>query len=98
MHDSNARPSVATNAAESHIRGSGINMAMTTRRPGAARKSKASGAKTASTKARSAKAGPVPANPAAHILPAAKGPRTVSHRKIKQAVDNVFRERSPARA
>ncbi len=52
--------------------------------------------KTASTKARSAKAGS--ANAAAHILQAAKGPRTVSHRKIKEAVEKVFRERSHARA
>ncbi len=31
---------------------------------------------------------------AAHILSAPKGPRTVSHRKIKDAVEKVFRERA----
>jgi hypothetical protein len=35
---------------------------------------------------------------APHILAAPKGPRTVSHRRIKQAVDKVFRERSGADA
>jgi hypothetical protein len=87
-------------------------MAKTTKRPGAARKSKlieakktasakpASG-KAASTEGRSAKAGPAKmasAKAAAHILQAAKGPRTVSHRKIREAVEKVFRERSHARA
>ncbi len=62
-------------------------MAMTTKRPGAAAKSKSAEAKKTAV----AKAG-------AHILQAAKGPRTVSHRKIKEAVDKVFRERSQARA
>lgn len=31
---------------------------------------------------------------AAHILSAPKGPRTVSHRKMKDAVEKVFRERA----
>ena len=35
---------------------------------------------------------------AGYILAAPKGPRTVSHRRIKQAVDKVFRERSGADA
>jgi hypothetical protein len=35
---------------------------------------------------------------AAHILGAAKGPRTVSHRRIKSAVEKVLRERSLADA
>jgi hypothetical protein len=51
-------------------------------------------------KVRSVKAGPVKmksASPAARILEAAKGPRTISHRKIKEAVDQVFRERAHAR-
>jgi hypothetical protein len=33
-------------------------------------------------------------NPAAHIMAAPKGARTVSHRRIEEAVDKVFRERS----
>jgi hypothetical protein len=33
-------------------------------------------------------------NPAAHIMAAPKGTRTVSHRRIEEAVDKVFRERS----
>jgi hypothetical protein len=32
-------------------------------------------------------------NPAAHIMAAPKGPRTVSHRRIVEAVEKVFRER-----
>jgi hypothetical protein len=87
-------------------------MAMTTKRPDAASKSKSPGArktasakpasgKAASTEARPAKARPAKtatAKAAAHILQAANGPRTVSHRKIKEAVDKVFRERAHARA
>ena len=87
-------------------------MAMTTKRMGAARKLKSAGAKktagaklvtgrAVSTMARSAKVGPAKmasATAASHILPAANGPRTVSHRKIKEAVEKVFRERSLARA
>jgi len=38
------------------------------------------------------------AKAAAHILDAAKGPRTVSHRRIKSAVEKVLRERSLADA
>ncbi len=33
-----------------------------------------------------------------HILAAPKGPRTVSHRRIKDAVEKVFQERSRADA
>jgi hypothetical protein len=82
-------------------------MAMTTKLPSAATKSKLTAAKkTASTKPASTKAGASKAGSAkvtsakasAHILPAAKGPRTVSHRQIKEAVDKVFRERAHARA
>ena len=51
---------------------------------------------TKSKKAVSAKV--ASAKAAAHILPAAKGPRTVSHRTIKAAVEKVFRERSDARS
>jgi hypothetical protein len=81
-----------------------MNLAMPTTPPGDARKSKSAGAKRtaaakpAPDKARSAKARPASADAAAHILPAAKGPRTVSHRKIEEAVEKVFRERAPARA
>jgi hypothetical protein len=32
--------------------------------------------------------------PAAHIMAAPKGPRTVSHRRIVEAIDKVFRERT----
>ena len=32
--------------------------------------------------------------PAAHIMAAPKGPRTVSHRRIAEAIDKVFRERT----
>ena len=35
---------------------------------------------------------------AAHIMAAPKGPRTVSHRRIAEAVDKVFRERTLANA
>jgi hypothetical protein len=87
-------------------------MTMTTERPGAVRKSKLTEAKKtasaqpASGKAASTMAGSLKASPAkmasakagAHILQAAKGPRTISHRKIKEAVEKVFRERSHARA
>ncbi|MBV9537404.1 MAG: hypothetical protein JOY70_00575 [Acidisphaera sp.] len=31
---------------------------------------------------------------AAHVLSAPKGPRTVTHRELKAAVDKVFRERA----
>lgn len=31
--------------------------------------------------------------PASHILSPAKGPRTIPHRRIKAAVEKVFRER-----
>jgi hypothetical protein len=84
-----------------------MTMAMTTKRSGVARKLNSTGAKKAVSanaapgKTRSAKASPAKmasAKAAAHILQAAKGPRTVSHRKIKEAVDKVFRERSRARA
>jgi hypothetical protein len=82
-------------------------MGTTTKRPGAARIAKPAGgkkaalakpasSKAASIKTRAAKVGSAKA--AAHILEAAKGPRTVSHRKIKEAVEKVFRERSQARA
>jgi hypothetical protein len=82
-------------------------MGMTTKRPGAARlatpgggkktaPAKPASSKAASIKTRAAKVGSAKA--AAHILEAAKGPRTVSHRKIKEAVEKVFRERSQARA
>ena len=85
---------------------------MTTKRMGAARTLKSTGVKkmacakptsgkAASTNARTAKTAPAKmasAQAAAHILQAAKGPRTVSHRKIKEAVDKVFRERAHARA
>jgi hypothetical protein len=57
---------------------------------------KPASAKGVSTKTRFTKAGPAKtASPdaAAHILRAAKGPRTVSHRKIKEAVEKVFRDR-----
>jgi hypothetical protein len=37
-------------------------------------------------------------SPAAHIMAAPKGPRTVSHRRIAEAVDKVFRERTMANA
>jgi hypothetical protein len=57
---------------------------------------KAGSTEAASTKACAAKTASGKA--AAHILPAAKGPRTVSHRKIKEAVEKVFRERAHARA
>jgi hypothetical protein len=87
-------------------------MAMTTKRPYVPRKSTPTGAKgtaptkpasgtAASNKARSVKAGPAKTDSskaAARILQAAKGPRTISHRKIKEAVDKVFRERPHARA
>jgi hypothetical protein len=87
-------------------------MAMTTKRAGAVSKSKSTGAgkavspkpasgKPAFNKIRSAKAPTTKAataQAAAHILPAAKGPRTISHRMIEEAVDKVFRERSHARA
>ena len=33
---------------------------------------------------------------AAHIMSAPKGPRTVSHQRIKAAVEKVFRERAQA--
>jgi len=33
-------------------------------------------------------------NPAAHIMPAPKGARTVSHQRIKAAVEAVFRART----
>ena len=33
---------------------------------------------------------------AAHIMPAPRGPRTVSHRKIVAAVEAVFRNRAQA--
>jgi hypothetical protein len=33
-------------------------------------------------------------SPAAHIMAAPKGPRTVSHRRIAEAVEKVFRERT----
>jgi hypothetical protein len=33
-------------------------------------------------------------DPAAHIMAAPKGTRTVSHRRIEEAIDKVFRERS----
>ena len=59
-------------------------MVKTLRRSGAVKRSVA--AKTA----KSAKSA------AAHILAAPKGPRTVSHRRIKDAVEKVFRERSTA--
>lgn len=36
--------------------------------------------------------------PAAHIKPAPKGPRTVSHRRIVEAVEKVFRERNMTHA
>jgi hypothetical protein len=76
-----------------------------TKRSGAAGAPKSTGArKAAPAKPVSGKPSPArpakttSAKPAAHILPAAKGPRTVSHRKIKEAVEKVFRERSHARA
>ncbi len=82
-------------------------MATTTKLPGGAPKSKPAEAKkmatarpasgkAASVETRSAKAGPAKmtsAKAAAHILQAAKGPRTISHRKIEEAVEKVFRER-----
>jgi hypothetical protein len=37
-------------------------------------------------------------SPAAHIMAAPKGPRNVSHRRIAEAVDKVFRERTIANA
>jgi hypothetical protein len=37
-------------------------------------------------------------SPAAHIMAAPKGPRTVSHRRIAEAVDRIFRERTMANA
>lgn len=33
-----------------------------------------------------------------HIMEAPKGPRTVSHRRIQEAVEKVFRARNPAHA
>jgi hypothetical protein len=33
-------------------------------------------------------------SPAAHIMAAPKGPRTVSHRGIAEAIDKVFRDRT----
>ncbi len=35
---------------------------------------------------------------ATHIMPAPKGPRTVSHQRIKAAVEKVFRDRAHADA
>jgi hypothetical protein len=81
-------------------------MASATKQPGGARNSKLTGArKAASSKAASGKvrsnktasAKMASAEAAAHILQPAKGPRTVSHRKIKEAVDKLFRIRSDAR-
>ncbi|MSP03331.1 MAG: hypothetical protein EXR07_20155 [Acetobacteraceae bacterium] len=59
-------------------------------------KSAGGGAKRGMTRktAKTASAG----KPATHILAAAKGPGTVSHRRIETAVEKVPRERSLADA
>ncbi len=65
---------------------------MSMKKPGAAGTAKKSAARAAPRKAaaRSSTAG--------HIMEAPKGPRTVSHRRIQEAVEKVFRERNPAHA
>lgn len=35
-----------------------------------------------------------PTKAVSHIMPAPKGPRTVSHRRIREAVAKVFQERA----
>lgn len=61
---------------------------------------KTASAKSGSGKTASAKPAPpklASRNAAAHILQPAKGPRTISHRQIKEAVEKIFRERAQAR-
>jgi len=73
-------------------------MAMTTKPPDAARKFKSTGTKTTlpaeTTSAKATPAKKPSPSAAAHILQPAKGPRTISHRQIKDAVEKIFRERS----
>jgi hypothetical protein len=45
-------------------------------------------------RAHSASKVPAACSPAAHIMAAPRGPRTVSHRRIAEAIEKVFRERT----
>lgn len=81
---SDATTGVAALEQRRHIVNGGATMAKTTVRSTASKSAGAPSAKKASF-AKSA---------AAHVLSAPKGPRTVTHRELKAAVDKVFRERA----